>query len=159
MAIAPYSELYWYPDESLAIGATFHVFPRFSNVHAPLFSDPAGTIPTPNPGVVDGTGMITFFCENGDYWLYVGPEGRAQSFYLIIDLDPNLTHVWPSTFRWVQTPPAAVWAINHGLNSFPSVVALDPNNDELFGQVDHVDDDSLTITFSGPQTGTAFLRR
>ena len=67
--------------------------------------------------------------------------------------------MWPSTFRWVQAAPAAVWVINHGLNAFPSVNVLDPLNQELFGQVDYVDDDTLTITFSSPETGVAYLRR
>lgn len=155
MAIAPYSDLYWYPSGALAVGATFHVFPRFSNVHEPLFSDALGTVPTANPGVVDGAGMITFFCESGDYWLFI----NGQAFDLIIDLDPNLTHVWPNSTAWPQTVPAAVWAIAHESNSFPDVNVLDPANQELFGQVDYVDANNLTITFSGPQTGTAFLRR
>lgn len=155
MALAPYTETYWYPDESFAVGVTYHVFPRFSNVHAPLFQDQAGTIPIANPGVTAAGGVISFFVENGDYWLYI----NGQAFYLIVDLDPNLTHVWPSTFRWEQAVPALVWNINHGLNSFPSVHVLDPANEELFGEVDYVDDDNVTITFSTPMAGVAYLRR
>jgi hypothetical protein len=155
MALAPYTESYWYPDETFAVGVAYHVFPRFSNVHAPLFQDQAGTVPLPNPGVTAAGGVISFFVDNGDYWLHIG----GQSFYLIVDLDPNLTHVWPSTFQWVQSAPAMVWNINHGLNSFPSVTVLDPANEQLFGSVDYVDDDNLTITFSTPQTGVAILRR
>lgn len=155
MALAPYTESYWYPDESFAVGVPYHVFPRLSNVHAQLFQDQAGTIPLPNPGVTAAGGVISFFTENGDYWLYI----NGQAFYLIVDLDPNLTHVWPSTFRWEQAAPAMVWVINHGLNSFPSVNVLDPGNEQLFGEVDYVDDDNLTITFSTPTSGVAFLRR
>lgn len=155
MALAPYSEQYWYPDESLATGVRYDVFPRFSNVHANLFADQAGTVPLPNPGLTSGSGFITFFVENGDYWLRISDE----TFYVIVDLDPNLTHVWPSTFRWEQTPAAAVWVIPHGLNSFPNVSVLDTNNDEIFGEVNYVDDDNLTITFGAAMGGTAFLRR
>lgn len=155
MALAPYTEFYWFPDETFAVGVEYHVFPRFSNVHAPLFQDQAGTIPIPNPGVTAAGGEISFFVENGDYWIKVG----TNVFYLIVDLDPNLTHVWPSTFRWPQTVPAAVWVINHGLNAFPDVSVLDPANEELFGQVQYVDDDNLTITFSTPMSGVAYLRR
>lgn len=155
MPLAPYTESYWYPDETFAAGVRYDVFPRFSNVHADLFADQAGTTPLPNPGVTDGAGVISFFVENGDYWLRIG----GQAFYVIVDLDPNLTHVWPSTFRWTQTVPATVWVIAHGQDSFPAVSVIDPLNTELFGQVDYVDADNLTITFSTPQTGTAFLRR
>jgi len=52
-----------------------------------------------------------------------------------------------------------VWVIQHGLNSFPNVSILDPLNEEVFGEVDYVDDDNLTITFGAPQAGVAFLRR
>lgn len=155
MALAPYTEAYWYPDESFAVGVEYHVFPRFSNVHAPLFQDQAGTIPLPNPGLTGAGGVIQLFVDNGDYWLHIS----KQSFYLIVDLDPGLTHVWPSTFQWVEAAPSAVWVINHGLNSIPSVNVLDSSNQELFGQVDYVDDDNLTITFSSPEAGTAYLRR
>jgi hypothetical protein len=155
VALAIYSELYWYRDETLAIGQRYDVFPRFSNVHASLFADQAGTIPLPNPGLTTGAGMITFYVDNGDYWLHI----NGQAFALIVDLDPNLTHVWAATFQWVQAAPAAVWVINHGLNYVPDVSILDTANQELFGQVDVVDANNITITFSSPQAGTAYLRR
>lgn len=155
MPLAPYTEAYWFPDETFAVGVQYHVFPRFSNVHVDLFQDQAGTIPLPNPGTTGPGGVISFFVENGDYWLKISNE----VFYVIVDLDPNLTHVWPSTFRWVQGPPATVWVIAHGQDSFPAVSVIDPSNVELFGQVDYVDSNNLTITFGSPVSGTAFLRR
>lgn len=155
MALAPYTESYWYPDESFAVGVPYHVFPRLSNVHAQLFQDQAGTIPLPNPGVTAAGGIISFFVENGDYWLYI----NGQAFYLIVDLDPNLTHVWPSSTRWPFPVASTVWNIAHGLNSFPVVTVLDGNNDEVFGEVNYVDDDNLTITFGVAQAGVAYLRR
>lgn len=155
MPLAPYTETYWYPDESLAASVPYHVFPRFSNVHATLFADQAGTLPLPNPGLTSPAGVISFFVENGDYWLYIGGE----TFYVIVDLDPNLTHVWPSTFRWVQAAPSTTWFIAHGLSSFPAVSVISPANEQLFGDVAYVDDNNLTITFGSPVTGTAFLRR
>ena len=155
MPLAPYSELYWYPDESFAANVRYHVFPRFSNVHAALFQDQAGTIPLPNPGTTDANGLISFFVENGDYWLRIGDE----TFYVIVDLDPNLTHVWPSTFRWVQAAPLTTWVIAHGLDSFPAVSVISPANEQLFGDVAYVDQNNLTITFGSPVSGTAFLRR
>jgi hypothetical protein len=155
MPLAPYEESYWFPDGTFAEGVQYHVFPRLSNVPAALFQDQAGTVPLPNPGVTGPGGVISFFVTNGDYWLHIA----GQSFYVIVDLDPNLTHVWPSTFRWEQAAPASTWVIQHGLNSYPSVSVLDPANEELFGEVDYVDDDNLTITFGAPQAGVAFLRR
>jgi hypothetical protein len=155
MALAPYSEQYWYPDESLAVGVPLHVFPRLSNVHAQLYADQAGTMPIANPILTDASGFATFFVESGDYWGFI----RGQAFYLIIDLDPSLTHIWASTSKWEQLAPLTVWTINHGMLSFPDVTVLSTTNEQLFGEVDYVDDANLTITFSAPTSGTAFLRR
>lgn len=155
MPLAPYSERYWYPDETIAVGAIAHVFPRFSNVHAPLFQDQAGTTPLPNPLPVDGLGFLSFFVENGDYWVYV----NGQAFYVIVDLDPNLTHVWPSTFKWEQAAASTVWTIAHGLNSKPAVITLGATDEIILGDVAYQDDDNLTITFAVPVSGTAYLRR
>lgn len=153
--LAPYSESYWYPDGSLASGVEYHVFPRTSNVHAVLFADQAGTVPLPNPGTTDANGLISFFVENGDHWLFI----RGQAFYVIVDLDPNLTHVWPATFQWEQTTPDDVWMINHGLSTKPAVTVLDPADQLIEGDVQYTDDNSLTITFGAPISGTAYLRR
>lgn len=155
MPLAPYRERYWYPDETIAVGQQLHIFPRLSNVHALLYADQAGTIPLANPVTTDANGFVDLWVENGDYWGYI----NGQAFYLIIDLDPNLTHVWPSTFRWEQTAPATVWVIAHGLDSKPAVSVISPSNEQLFGDVAYIDDDNLTITFGSPVDGTAFLRR
>lgn len=155
MARAHYTESYWYPDETFAVGVPYHVFPRLSNVHASLTSDQAGTIPLPNPGVTAAGGVIDFWVEEGDYYVFI----REQAFELVIDTDADVTNVWPTTYRHVQSVPLAVWTISHGLDYFPTVDIKDSSNAELFGQVDYVDSDNLTITFSTPTTGTAYLRR
>ena len=155
MSLAPYTEPYWYPSGVLAAGVAYHVFPRASNVHAALFQDAGGTIPLPNPGVTDGAGVISFYVATGDYWLYI----NGQSFGLIVDTDPDLTHVWPASYQHTQSAPLAVWTITHELNAQPAVTVLDASGNELFAEVHYVDGDTLTITFSGPATGTAYLRR
>jgi hypothetical protein len=155
MALARYTEPYWYPSGVLAAGVAYHVFPRASNVHASLFQDAAGTIALPNPGVTDGVGVIDFYVATGDYWLFI----NSQSFGLIVDTDPDLTHVWPASYHWDQATGAAVWTITHELNAFPGVTTLDKNKDELFGEVSYVDANTLTITFSAPVAGDAYLRR
>lgn len=155
MPLAPYRERYWFPDESIAAGQLLHIFPRLSNVHAQLYADQAGTIPLANPVTTDATGFVDLWVENGDYWGYI----NGQAFYLIIDLDPNLTHVWPSTFRWEQPVAQSVWVIAHGLNSRPAVSVLDPGDQIIFGDVQYQDDDNLTIDFGTPISGVAYLRR
>jgi hypothetical protein len=155
MPLARYREQYWFATEALAVNVPAHVFPRFSNIHAPLFADALGTIPLPNPLNTDASGFLDLWVENGDYWVFI----NGQAFYVIVDLDPGLTHVWPSTFQWTQAAPLTVWTIMHGLNSFPNVTVLSPLNEVITGDVQYQDDDNLTITFAAPATGVAYLRR
>jgi len=155
MPLARYREQFWYDTEALAVNVPAHVFPRFSNVHALLYADSGGVTPLPNPVNTDGSGFLDFWIENGDYWVRI----NGQAFYTIVDLDPGLTHVWPSTFQWDQAAPATTWVIMHGLNSIPAVLTIDTGNEQVYGEVAYMDDDNLTITFATPTAGVAYLRR
>jgi hypothetical protein len=74
MAIAEYTDKFWYPSGVLASGVEVRVFPLTSNILAPLFADLAGTIPLANPVVTDAGGSVTFFVEAGEYWLHADSE-------------------------------------------------------------------------------------
>lgn len=56
-----------------------------------------------------------------------------------------------------QGIPSQVWTINHGLNKYPSVTAVDTASSVVFGQVDYVDKNNLTITFNASFSGEAYL--
>lgn len=56
-----------------------------------------------------------------------------------------------------QSAASAVWTINHGLGKYPSVVAIDSAGTQWEGEVTYLNDDSLTIEFSVPFGGTAYL--
>lgn len=155
MPLAPYTEPYWYSDGAPASGQKLYIYPRSGPPLAPLWTDATGTVPVPNPVVLPANGVASFFTENGDYWGYI----NGACFYLVVDLDPELTRVWPATFVHSHTVPEAVWTITHGLSSKPDVATLDTNDQIMQGEVEYLDDDALTITFGGPITGTAFLRR
>ena len=155
MPLAPYSEPHWYPDGTPASGQKLYVYPRSGPPLAELWTDATGTVAVPNPVVLPSSGIASFWVLNGDYWGYI----NGQSFYLVIDTDPALTRVWPATFVHDHPVAEPVWTVDHGLMSKPGVTVLDANDQITQGDVDYMDDNSLTITFGGPIAGTAYLRR
>jgi hypothetical protein len=61
------------------------------------------------------------------------------------------------SFVFTQGTPSATWTIAHALGKFPSVFVLDSALDSVEGVVAFVDTNSLTVTFSAPFAGTAYL--
>jgi hypothetical protein len=56
-----------------------------------------------------------------------------------------------------QTVSSSTWNITHNLNKFPSVSIVDSSNAEVIGEVEHTNANSLTVKFSAPFSGKAFL--
>ena len=56
-----------------------------------------------------------------------------------------------------QTVSSSTWSITHNLNKFPSVSIVDSANAEVIGEVEHTNSNSLTVKFSAPFSGKAFL--
>jgi hypothetical protein len=74
MALVLYSDLYWFPNGAIASNTPAAVFQHHSNTLIPLFADLAGTIPLPNPLNTDAFGNLTFFAEEGKYWVHIDTE-------------------------------------------------------------------------------------
>ena len=56
-----------------------------------------------------------------------------------------------------QGSPSSVWNVTHNLNKYPSVEVVDTADTIVFGQVDYIDTNSLTLTFNAAFSGRAFL--
>lgn len=61
------------------------------------------------------------------------------------------------SFRHNQGAVSNLWVINHNLNFYPNVTIYDSAGSMVEGTVDHVNAVSLTISFSDPISGKAYL--
>lgn len=60
-------------------------------------------------------------------------------------------------FEFQQASGATVWTINHNLDKFPSVTIKLADGTQVQALVTHTNNNTLTITFSGENSGTAYL--
>lgn len=56
-----------------------------------------------------------------------------------------------------QGAPSAIWSVTHNLGKNPAVTVVDSAKTEIEADVDFLDLNHLTITFSGPTGGTATM--
>jgi hypothetical protein len=55
-----------------------------------------------------------------------------------------------------QASAATVWTISHNLGKRPSVTTLNSSNVVVFGHVEHIDNNNLTVTFKYATIGKAY---
>jgi hypothetical protein len=60
-------------------------------------------------------------------------------------------------FTFIQGVASATWIVNHNLDKKPSVTVVDTGDNEVWGCVQHIDENNLIITFSAAFTGKAYL--
>ena len=61
------------------------------------------------------------------------------------------------TYVHKQTTSAIQWDINHNLDKYPSVTVVDSAGTQVYGDVNYVDRNHLTITFTSEFGGKAYL--
>lgn len=74
MALAQYTGTFWFPDGTLAGNVPARVFLHTTNILAPLWTDATGTVPLANPITLTPGGVLTFWAEEGLYWLHLDTE-------------------------------------------------------------------------------------
>lgn len=74
MALAEYSDIYWFPSGELARNIPARIFPEHSNVLAALYADETGTTTLTNPLPTDNNGRLRFWVEAGMYWISIDSE-------------------------------------------------------------------------------------
>ena len=80
--------------------------------------------------------------------------GRALKTEL--DTKSNSDHMHSTTI-FEQSVPSAVWNVYHGLKKFPAVTVVDSGGTIVVGDVQYIDEDRVTITFSSEFSGKAYM--
>ena len=62
-----------------------------------------------------------------------------------------------SSYTHVQGTPESLWTITHNLNKRPSVSVVASFGAAVVGEVNYIDNSTLTITFADPFSGKAYL--
>ena len=93
---------------------------------------------------------FTFIGSNGNldsekyYGLIIYPGGAAET-----GGDKN--------FVFTQASASATWTVQHNLNKFPSCTMVLSTGQQGYGDVTFIDENNLTITFSGAVSGKAYI--
>ena len=56
-----------------------------------------------------------------------------------------------------QMSASSTWTVQHNLNKFASVSVVDSGNNIVIGDVEHIDENNLTITFNASFSGKAYI--
>lgn len=74
MALAQYTDTFWFPNGSPAVNIAATVFPKSSSIPATLYTDGTGATTLPNPTPTSGVGLLSFWAESGEYWIHLDTE-------------------------------------------------------------------------------------
>jgi hypothetical protein len=82
---------------------------------------------------------------------------ESESNYLISLFQYDYLSEGDKNFEFTQASPSTTWSVSHDLNKFPSVTVVDSAGTQVIGDVQHIDNDNLTITFINQFSGKAYL--
>ena len=89
---------------------------------------------------------------------YLGGNGAitVNGYYDVVNFSLPASAA-DKTFTFVQTVPASVWNVVHTLDKFPSISVIDSADTVVTGSYTYIDDNNITLNFSAPFAGKAYL--
>jgi hypothetical protein len=91
---------------------------------------------------------------------YSGLTGKPRINNVALASGNNTLDALKLSYTHTQPAPSTSWVIAHNLGyKLVSVSCIDDDGDTLFGDIDRIDDDNLTISFYEPVSGLAIIRR
>ncbi len=100
------------------------------------------------------------FEEGKEYTLafdYVSAAEAAQSTSELINDGEDGTNPFITSFEHDQGTPSTVWTITHNMNRKPSVTVVDTAELVVVGEVEYINENTITITFNSSFSGKAYL--
>jgi hypothetical protein len=83
-----------------------------------------------------------------EVWLAAGNVGTVEDYFASLS---------GGHYTYEQMVPDEIWTIVHNLAFFPNVMTFDSAGTQIVGEVDHVDKNTVIITFSHSNAGKAYL--
>lgn len=112
--------------------------------------------------VSDGSGSL--FGGNGGGGIAENglPAGGTAGQFLVKNSSNNYDASWQTVTtdrRYIheQGVAANVWTINHNMNCYPSVTVVDSAKSTVVGEVQYINTNTLTVTFTAAFKGIAYL--
>lgn len=111
---------------------------------------------TPDPLVLNLDTGDTFTIDTEETVITI----NVQNIDLAVDLLDSVIINNYGTASWythTQIAASSTWNITHNLDKKPSVMVVDTSNNVVYGDILYVDDQHITLTFSAPFSGKAYL--
>ena len=61
------------------------------------------------------------------------------------------------SYTFNQVVPKELWKIPHGLGKYPAITVVDSGGNEVIGDIKHIDNNNVEISFNGGFSGIAYL--
>ena len=89
---------------------------------------------------------------------YIGGNGTFEDLkYYDFATFTKSDSVGDKNFVFTQAVAANPWTIQHNLNKFPSCTMVLSTGQQGYGDVTFIDENNLTITFAGAESGKAYI--
>lgn len=88
--------------------------------------------------------------------------------FVIVESNPNTPQsttsrskvsdlVGGAKITFLQAVASSTWVLNHNLGFYPNVILLNSNGTEFIGDIEHIDLNTLRVTFTRPKSGIAVV--
>ena len=111
---------------------------------------------TTNPLPIYGKPEMSEFTVN-DFVVVMVFNNNLNDAMVISTSQNSENQTGDKHFVHSQNTASAVWTITHGLGKYPAVTVIDSAGTEVIGDVNHIDTNTVQITFSAAFSGKAYF--